>query len=371
MDNTEKDTYLKRINEVFEQREELQKKREEEYERQKKTLAAMLDSLKEDRSCIEQEREELAAARERLSSREEEIAGKEKMLQDWHKEETEARRQLEEQKQEFAVKMRLELEEARNEKLGFRQLKEELAHKLDLLGILSEQEKGRDLGELFREILNGTEPLDPDIREENEKLHAQVAELKECITQREEEIMRFGEERKKLLGMIAKFHPASSVTESGRPNTSEAEGRKKDDKEEKGGMPEEDAPYKESADEAQEDMTASVLKRYIERNEAGYSGVEIRHSEEGEQLHASRNGLAYVYIFSDPAFFEISAERKDSRSLQKVLKEMNEKWPGVQFRYEDGRAYATGFFSTDISPGRLLERVGRISEECFEQRKAS
>lgn len=366
MDNMERDSYLERINDVFERREMLLKKREEEHEKQKATLSAMLGSLKAERAGIEKEREDLAKEREALDAREEELNRREEMLESWHKEETEARRELEEKRRELDVKMRLELEETRNEKLCFLQMKEEFTHKLELMGLLSEQEGNSDPGELFRELLSGAMLPGSDIRKENEELRARLAETEEAMEEHEEEILRFEEERKRLLEMIAKLHPASSVSERSQPGAHEAEESSGEEKEEESGQ-----SKGEGQDEAREDVTAPILKKYMEKNEEGYDSMEIRHSEAGEQLHVSKNGLDQVYIFSDPAFFEISAERKDSRSLQKVLAGMNEKWPGVQFRYEDGRAYATGFFSTDISPGRLLERVGRISEECFEQRKAS
>ena len=68
-----------------------------------------------------------------------------------------------------------------------------------------------------------------------------------------------------------------------------------------------------------EELTASILNRYLARNEPKYISSEIRHSEDGEQLHVNINNLDYVFLFSQPAAFDISAPKKKSRALESFL----------------------------------------------------
>ena len=118
-----------------------------------------------------------------------------------------------------------------------------------------------------------------------------------------------------------------------------------------------------------EELTASILNRYLARNEPKYISSEIRHSEDGEQLHVNINNLDYVFLFSQPAAFDISAPKKKSRALDKLLVRLNTQHPGVKFYYDEQehRVYASGYFSNTMSPERLMEKVHEVSD-CFRQK---
>ena len=85
-------------------------------------------------------------------------------------------------------------------------------------------------------------------------------------------------------------------------------------------------------------------------------------------MQAERGRLQLRFLFTRPATFNIFAKRKNSTRLRKLLEQFNAQYPGVQFRYEEqeGGIYATGFFTNDIRPYELMERVKEICG-CFRQ----
>lgn len=125
----------------------------------------------------------------------------------------------------------------------------------------------------------------------------------------------------------------------------------------------------ERKSEVFEELTASVLNRYLIKNEPKYISAEIKHSEEGEQLHVNINNLDYVFLFSSPAAFDISAPKKKSRALDKLLVRLNTQHPGVKFYYDEQehRVYASGYFSNTMAPDSLMEKVHEVSD-CFRQK---
>ena len=122
-------------------------------------------------------------------------------------------------------------------------------------------------------------------------------------------------------------------------------------------------------DEVFEELTAPILQKYLAGSEVKYISSEIRHSEEGEQLHANINNLDYVFLFSQPAAFEISVPKKKSRALDRLLIRLNTQHPGVKFYFDenDSRVYASGYFSNTMIPENLMKKVHEVSD-CFRQK---
>ena len=46
-----------------------------------------------------------------------------------------------------------------------------------------------------------------------------------------------------------------------------------------------------------EELTATVLQKYLQNNHPEFEQLEIRHSEEGEQLHGEVGKLSYAFLF--------------------------------------------------------------------------
>lgn len=66
--------------------------------------------------------------------------------------------------------------------------------------------------------------------------------------------------------------------------------------------------------------------------------MEIRHSEQGEQLHGEVGKLSYAFLFlEDLIQFDISAKRKGGKELEEKLEQAWEKVPGYSSNIPKGR----------------------------------
>lgn len=406
MNVTEKSSFLENMNKMYEDREAIFEKREQEYQKQKKTLSVMLGQ-------IQQEKDRLLQQAKEQESLQKELNEKQEMLQGWYDEEVQTRKTLEankkeyeEEKEHFLVQSRMELELAKNEKIKAQQVKEAFEHQLSVVELLLNQqgEDGTKVIEFFHSFMEGQSTKETDeMGSENERLKSENLQLqeqnaglakqlehlqeeKEMLEEENEELAdttaHFEQERKKLLGLIAKLQRSGQKKEvqATKEPSKEVPGETINSvdweepvwesvevkREDQDNMAEEMAAQMKEQEVVYEELTATVLQSYLQKNERRCEQMEIRHSEDCEQLHFTMNGLNYAFLFSSPAAFEVSAPRKNGRVLQKVLAKMNEKYPDVKFQYEDGSVYATGYFMNTIRPERLMERVHVISD-CFKQ----
>ena len=406
MNVTEKSSFLENMNKMYEDREAIFEKREQEYQNQKKTLSVMLGQ-------IQQEKDRLLQQAKEQESLQKELNEKQEMLQGWYDEEVQTRKTLEankkeyeEEKEHFLVQSRMELELAKNEKIKAQQVKEAFEHQLSVVELLLNQqgEDGTKVIEFFHSFMEGQSTKETDeMGSENERLKSENLQLqeqnaglakqlehlqeeKEMLEEENEELAdttaHFEQERKKLLGLIAKLQRSGQKKEvqATKEPSKEVPGETINSvdweepvwesvevkREDQDNMAEEMAAQMKEQEVVYEELTATVLQSYLQKNERRCEQMEIRHSEDCEQLHFTMNGLNYAFLFSSPAAFEVSAPRKNGRVLQKVLAKMNEKYSDVKFQYEDGSVYATGYFMNTIRPERLMERVHVISD-CFKQ----
>lgn len=406
MNVTEKSSFLENMNKMYEDREAIFEKREQEYQKQKKTLSVMLGQ-------IQQEKDRLLQQAKEQKSLQKELNEKQEMLQGWYDEEVQTRKTLEankkeyeEEKEHFLVQSRMELELAKNEKIKAQQVKEAFEHQLSVVELLLNQqgEDGTKVIEFFHSFMEGQSTKETDeMGSENERLKSENLQLqeqnaglakqlehlqeeKEMLEEENEELAdttaHFEQERKKLLGLIAKLQRSGQKKEvqATKEPSKEVPGETINsvdweepvwesvevEREDQDNMAEEMAAQMKEQEVVYEELTATVLQSYLQKNERRCEQMEIRHSEDCEQLHFTMNGLNYAFLFSSPAAFEVSAPRKNGRVLQKVLAKMNKKYPDVKFQYEDGSVYATGYFMNTIRPERLMERVHVISD-CFKQ----
>lgn len=406
MNVTEKSSFLENMNKMYEDREAIFEKREQEYQKQKKTLSVMLGQ-------IQQEKDRLLQQAKEQESLQKELNEKQEMLQGWYDEEVQTRKTLEankkeyeEEKEHFLVQSRMELELAKNEKIKAQQVKEAFEHQLSVVELLLNQqgEDGTKVIEFFHSFMEGQSTKENDeMGSENERLKSENLQLqeqnaglakqlehlqeeKEMLEEENEELAdataHFEQERKKLLGLIAKLRKSGQKKEvqATKELSKEVPGETINsvdweepawepvevEREDQDSMVEEMVAQLEAKEAVYEELTAPILQSYLQKNERRCGQMEIRHSEDCEQLHFTMNGLNYAFLFSSPAAFEVSAPRKNGRVLQKVLVKMNEKYPDVKFQYEDGSVYAIGYFMNTIRPERLMERVHVISD-CFKQ----
>lgn len=78
-----------------------------------------------------------------------------------------------------------------------------------------------------------------------------------------------------------------------------------------------------------EELTATVLQKYLQNNQPEFEQLEIRHSEEGEQLHGEVGKLSYAFLFfEDLIQFDISAKRKRRKGVGRKIGKNREKGAG-------------------------------------------
>lgn len=375
------DPLYRDLNEIYQEREKLFQQRERDYLEQKKTLNNLLESIKQEKETLNQKGQE-------LKKQQEELHKEEQNQQTWYQQLCEEKKQLERDKEELnkkekefetakdsmEVRYQVQIEKAKNMEIQAKQSKETFEHKLDMLGLVldADGKPGGEATKFFESLLGGMNKWNEEelqsLEEENNQLQSEKEQLSE-------EIKRIEAEKNRLLTLVSSI--SKSKEEEAVPNFGTNEEEEEDapdtDTKEKPYVPtfgrKQESNESERKNAVFEELTASVLNRYLVKNEPKYISAEIKHSEEGEQLHVNINNLDYVFLFSSPAAFDISAPKKKSRALDKLLVRLNTQHPGVKFYYEEQehRVYASGYFSNTMSPERLMEKVHEVSD-CFRQK---
>lgn len=284
------------------------------------------------------------------------------------------------------MKSRLELEQLRNERMEAEDLKREYEYKIgqqecgipqslpDLSAYVPKLEyeavkQERDT--LFQEKTQFQQTQYEELtqlREENQYLATQL-EQKELL------LKQLGEERTSLLKKLLESKQESSQeAEKERevlpevetePDSAEVIPEEMDAAEENEWR---QRPLRVSVKEQEitrEELTATVLQRYLQNNHPESEQLEIRHSEQGEQLHGEVGKLSYAFLFlEDLIQFDISAKRKGGRELEEKLERLGKKVPGVQFQYakEEGRVYASGFLTKELPPKQAMKQVFEVAD---------
>lgn len=397
------DPLYRDLNEIYQEREKLFQQRERDYLEQKKTLNNLLESIKQEKETLNQKGQE-------LKKQQEELHKEEQNQQTWYQQLCEEKKQLERDKEELnkkekefetakdsmEVRYQVQIEKAKNMEIQAKQSKETFEHKLDMLGLVldADGKPGGEATKFFESLLGGMNKWNEEelqsLEEENKAYENESRNLKEELEelnkkskqieeennqlqsekeQLSEEVKRIEAEKNRLLALVSSISQKKKEVEEPEreeedvPNFGTEEtyiptfGRKQEQRESQREKP------------VFEELTASVLNRYLVKNEPKYISAEIKHSEEGEQLHVNINNLDYVFLFSSPAAFDISAPKKKSRALDKLLVRLNTQHPGVKFYYDEQehRVYASGYFSNTMSPDSLMEKVHEVSD-CFRQK---
>lgn len=397
------DPLYRDLNEIYQEREKLFQQRERDYLEQKKTLNNLLESIKQEKETLNQKGQE-------LKKQQEELHKEEQNQQTWYQQLCEEKKQLERDKEELnkkekefetakdsmEVRYQVQIEKAKNMEIQAKQSKETFEHKLDMLGLVldADGKPGGEATKFFESLLGGMNKWNEEelqsLEEENKAYENESRNLKEELEelnkkskqleeennrlqsekeQLSEEVKRIEAEKNRLLALVSSISQKKKEVEEPEreeedvPNFGTEEtyiptfGRKQEQRESQREKP------------VFEELTASVLNRYLVKNEPKYISAEIKHSEEGEQLHVNINNLDYVFLFSSPAAFDISAPKKKSRALDKLLVRLNTQHPGVKFYYDEQehRVYASGYFSNTMAPDSLMEKVHEVSD-CFRQK---
>ena len=376
---------------------------------------------------LKQQQEALHIDEQNQQSRYQQLCEERKQLEHDKAEFNKKEQKFEAAKDSMEVRYQVQIEKAKNMEIQAKQTKESFEHKLDMLGLIldADGKPGGEATQFFESLLSGmNKENEEDLQSlekekktyenENRYLKAELEELNKKRKQLEEEkkqleeeknqlqsekkqlsedVKRMEAEKNRLLALVSSISQKKKEVEEpereeedvpnfGTSKEEEEDVPNSDTQEEKNvpnfGTEETYIPTfgrKQEQRELQrekpvfEELTASILNRYLARNEPKYISSEIRHSEDGEQLHVNINNLDYVFLFSQPAAFDISAPKKKSRALDKLLVRLNTQHPGVKFYYDEQehRVYASGYFSNTMSPERLMEKVHEVSD-CFRQK---
>lgn len=370
--NHTEESFIQQINKIFDEREVEFQKREAAYQKKYKNLQNLVHEMSGEREALDKKSADLEEKMIRLERQEEELSAGNDQLEKKTVE-------LEKREKQLVLSHSLELEELKNEKIRLKRLADEYEYKLTLMDCgVADAVKNVDTTvdleqymlkseheEEVNRLCSEQEKMILSLREEYKESMRKVLAEKEELEQ-ETETLRI--ERVNLLKQNLEL---SGAFTSSKEET-ETEGTMQTDLEQAVNVPDSGTSIQagemipESDDIITEELTASVLKRYIEKNADHFSNLEIRHSDEGELLFAESGGLQYHFLFSMPSRFDITAKRRNSAALRRKLKDMNEKNPEIKFIYEDGEVHATGYFTNEIEASLLIMRVVDISH-CFRQ----
>lgn len=372
--------YLEEMQRIFAVREATYQKRKQEYEQKSRDLQKIQTELGRQYQSLEGQKQELASAQQKLADQEAAHRKEQEALQREKQDFEQTKKFYEGQQQELLMKSRLELEQLRNERMEAEDLKREYEYQIgqqecgipqslpDLSAYVPKPEyeavkQERDaLLRSQQECCTEQEEL-KQLREENQHLTVRLEEQRLLLQELEEK-------RTSLLKQLlaSKQESPKVVKEEEVVLASQQPLAPKEEKEEE--LPEwKQRPLRVAIQEepeiTREELTATVLQKYLQNNHPEFEPLEIRHSEQGEQLHGEVGKLSYAFLFlEDLIQFDISAKRKGGKELEEKLERLGKKVPGVQFQYSkgEGRVYASGFLTKDLTPEQAMKQVFEIAD---------
>lgn len=373
--------YLEEMQRIFAVREATYQKRKQEHEQKSRDLQKIQTELGRQYQSLEGQKQELASAQQKLADQEAANRKEQEALQREKQDFEQTKKFYEGQQQELLMKSRLELEQLRNERMEAEDLKREYEYKIgqqecgipqplpDLSAYVPKLEYEavkQEWDALFQEKQTQSEEL-AQLREENQHLTTQ-------LRQKELLLKQLGEERTSLLKKLleSKQEPPQEPEKEKEVLQVENESDSAEVISEEMDAAEENEwrqrPLRVSVKEQEitrEELTATVLQKYLQNNHPEFEQLEIRHSEQGEQLHGEVGKLSYAFLFfEDLIQFDISAKRKGGKELEEKLERIGKKVPGVQFQYSkgEGRVYASGFLTKELTPKQAMKQVFEIAD---------
>ena len=372
--------YLEEMQRIFAVREATYQKRKQEHEQKSRDLQKIQTELGRQYQSLEGQKQELASAQQKLADQEAAHRKEQEALQREKQDFEQTKKFYEGQQQELLMKSRLELEQLRNERMEAEDLKREYEYQIgqqecgipqslpDLSAYVPKPEyeavkQERDaLLRSQQECCTEQEEL-KQLREENQHLTVRLEEQRLLLQELEEK-------RTSLLKQLlaSKQESPKVVKEEEVVLASQQPLAPKEEKEEE--LPEwKQRPLRVAIQEepeiTREELTATVLQKYLQNNHPEFEPLEIRHSEQGEQLHGEVGKLSYAFLFlEDLIQFDIFAKRKGGRELEEKLERIGKKVPGVQFQYvkEEGRVYASGYLTKELTPKQAMKQVFEVAD---------
>ena len=310
--------YLEEMQRIFAAREATYQKRKQEYEQKSRELQRIQTELGRQYQSLEGQKQELASAQQKLAEQEAAHRKEQEALQREKQEFEQTKKLYEGQQQELLMKSSLELEQLRNERMEAEDLKREYEYKIgqqecgipqslpDLSAYVPKPEyeavkQERDA--LFQEKTQFQQTQYEELeqlRDENQHLTTQL-EQKELL------LKQLGKERTSLLKKLleSKQEPPQEPEKEREvlpemetePDSAEVIPEEMDAAEENEWRQRPLRVFVKEQEITREELTATVLQRYLQNNHPEFEQLEIRHSEQGEQLHGEVGKLSYAFLF--------------------------------------------------------------------------
>lgn len=359
MDMKNPEAFLERLQRIYEEREEQYRISEEQYRRKNAALQEKINEIAASKKEMDEQRHLLQELQESIEKQKQELTDERAAMEEKKAEAERLSKEAQEKERNLLLKYNLKLEEVRTQELKLRRMKEEYEYKLSLMdhGIPMEMENPE--GYIPR---HDHEAEVSRLKDALSRLQGKLEALQEELETLAEENNQLRAERTGFMKRITELN--SRIKNQTIRRTVDAEAIPESDAgTEKESSPEGAGTGDENPDSIEE-LTAEVLINYLEKNEPEAGNISVRHSDLGEQLHAEWKGLAWHFLFTDPPSFDISAPRKNTARLRKVLERQKELHPEAEFAYEDGTVYVSGYFDPGMAPYELMERIRELSG-CF------
>lgn len=350
-----------RLEEIIEEREQGFLNREALLEEEKKELQEVREQLERQKEEQEISSQKLEEKKERLEKRESELWKKEEFLK---KEEVRIATEKNELQEKFdsmqqditkmheqlVIKNQVALQElkSKEEQLQFEREKLEKDTGMLRLGLLNPEKYIKK--EMYDQAVAELNDVIHDM-EDQSKIRSRELEIK--IEELEVQSQKLEEEKQALMDQILTMSQEKEIFEE--ESVEEP-------------INEEILSAGEDENFFCEELTVSVIEQALLHSSEGFSDIERRHSDLGEQIAAKRGKLQYRFVFDMPCYFDVFQSRRYSRSLEKKLMKLNELKPEFKFSYDkkNKMVIATGYFTEDMDITVLMDSVLEASN-CFKE----
>jgi len=354
---------LEKMQRVFEERDAEYQKRNEEFQNRQ----SLLDSLE---SKISQQKEDVDAKRVALEEKEatletqiNSVNRREAQNKQRASELDEEKAKIEQMKQDLILEQKLTLEDLKTQKMAAEREYNELQREKSMIknGVNPDVDLNRYIRKEFVE-------MDYILRSELKSKYLPHKEHDEIVANLKAQLSNALREKTELFRKMISASKEQQTPEIKEGN--DPVGIKKDNGEEdtEHNSASSELEHMEVKDETKEELNAEVLYRYLQKNAHGLSDIEIYHAMDGDQIKAQSGRISYRFVFDAPCYFDLSVDRKENRKTKQVIEELNHsaKYSEVKFKYQDGKVWVTGYFTSDATPYKLMSYVENLTKDCFD-----
>lgn len=340
------------MEQIFERRNKDFEIRERTLEEKKKELGDVLSKIKNEQITLNAEKKALEEQIKIIAREKEELAESLRGLESKKQEVIESKMDIDKVHAELVIKEKIKIEELQNERIALKKEREAFEYERMTNGILSFPSEKKESEEI--------PTLKKSLQEEQQKrgeLEAQIAKQRINTMDLVKQIVELKKERETPKSIV-KEAPVLKEPVEEKVNVEE-----KPEAISKEVIKDDGIQQEEIKEETIEELTAEVLQSFLLKNcTEEWQEIEVLHTEKEDQLSMNKDGLHFRFVFDQPSYFDISAQRKNSRKLRKTLEVLNKEHPQLKFAYVDDCAVVTGYFMKELPTYVLMDEVRKILE---------